>query len=106
MHLTPDLAPFSVAVRGAEINKSYLDNNRSDMTLGDMSTWFCAHQQQDEQNESSDSQMLPKTGDRTNRKAAIDPIEFSFETEMQNFKDLLYKIREIMDGKTLDRCSD
>lgn len=29
---------------------------------------------------------------------SADPIDDAFETEMQNFKDLLNKIREIMDG--------
>lgn len=89
-----------------------MENNKSDLSIGDISTWF-------------QGKSPPNLSNLTpNRKVVIDkhqPFLFificnlyamhfqdplstvteanSFDTDLQNFKDLLHKVKEIMDGE-------
>lgn len=79
-------------VKGYEINKSFVENNRSDLSVGDVSTWFHQRSQVDI------SALLEPNHTATANQKPSDPIDRTIDTEMNNFKMLLDKIREIMEG--------
>lgn len=79
---------FRLPVRGAAINKSFLENQRSDLSIGDLSTWFHLR-------DTSGNATFAKTPDAD---FVLDPIDQSIDTKMTNFRGLLMKLREIMDG--------
>lgn len=76
-------------VRGAAINKSFLENHRSDLSIGDVSTWL--HLRSEIVDTSfaplKSLSIAPKTNPPDNN-----------DTDMQQFKELLAKIREVMEG--------
>lgn len=80
---------FSFLVHGAELNKSYLENNKSDLSIGDVSTWFHGKASNNPYNSMQERKdHLPSLA------------ESSFvDTDLQNFKDLLHQVKEIMDGR-------
>lgn len=86
-----------ISVRGAAINQSFLENNKSDLSVGDLSTWFHQRTQLSDTSECDVSIKL------SSNPAAKDPIDSTIDSEMHNFKELLAKIREIMEGSHLKR---
>lgn len=76
---------LNLSVHGVDVNKSYLDENKSNYSVSDISTWF--------QTKSANSRS----------KDHIDELLKSFddvaiETKMTNFRELLLKVKEIIDG--------
>lgn len=70
-----------------------MENNRSDLSVGDVSTWIHLRTQIDEGSESDVTYKRPST----TTTAAVDPLDH-VDTDMHNFKEMLAKIREIMEG--------
>lgn len=74
---------FYFSVRGVDINKTYFDANRSDYSVKDVSSWI--------QNRKS----LHQEG--------ADVLDMSvLETQMVNFRELLSKVKEIVEDSYSD----
>lgn len=72
-------------MNGYELNKSY-DADNTDFSVSDVSTWFQTK---------IPNNAISKTQDR--KKSLADE---TFETKVANFRNLLIKVKEIIDGKT------
>lgn len=79
-------SPMSKSIHGTDINRTYLEQNKSDLSIGDVSSWFQMRRTILEKRESSNCV------DFKNPK----------ETEMTNFKILLHKVKEIVDDSYSD----
>lgn len=74
-----------IAVNGADINRSYLDANKTDYSFSELSLWF--HQRK------TSAQLLS---------AVIEDDNDFHVTKMQNFKLLLNKVKEIVEDSFSD----
>lgn len=80
-------SPIGTSIHGTEMNKTYLEENKSDLSIRDISSWLQTKQSfYDEHN--------GKIRQSWNRSQNID-------TQMSNFKELLQKVKDIVDGKLL-----
>lgn len=92
------------SVNGADLNRSYLEANKSDYSLSDISLWF-------DQRRSSGQPPLPSLpmaqpmpmplGALLEQSINIDNIR---DTEMTNFKLLLHKVKEIVEDSYSDNA--
>lgn len=78
---------LSRSLNGADLNRSYLDANKSDYSISDVSTWF-----------SQKKISTPYRGASLSVVAEND----GRETEMLNFKLLLHKVKEIVEDSYSD----
>lgn len=78
---------FYFPVNGHELNKSYLANNNAEISVSDVSTWFQAMTPYNAANKAKDQ----------NKNLADE----TFETKVANFRILLMKVKEIIDGESL-----
>ncbi|CAD7089923.1 unnamed protein product [Hermetia illucens] len=81
-------SPLTHSIHGASINKSYLDANKSYYSVSEVSTWF-HHSKQPQHNKTS--QVLD----------SIDETSI-MDTDMLNFRELLSKVKEIVDDSYSD----
>uniref|UniRef100_A0A1B0CB43 ZZ-type domain-containing protein n=2 Tax=Lutzomyia longipalpis TaxID=7200 RepID=A0A1B0CB43_LUTLO len=81
--ITEEIPLTEKTIRGIDINKTYLDANRSDYSIKDVSSWI--------QNRKSMQQ---------ERLEAVD--KSLLETQMVNFRDLLLKVKEIVEDSYSD----
>jgi hypothetical protein len=79
-------SPLAASIHGTEVNKTYLEENRNDYSVSDLSTWF-----------------QTKSNDPVRRLKDLDELktldDVALETKMNNFRNLLLKVKEIIDGK-------
>lgn len=75
------------AVKGADINRSYVEANKSDLSIGDLSHWFHTRRV-------TDTGAHPKRG-------AVEESSTILDTDMSNFKHLLHIVKDIIDGKPI-----
>ena len=73
---------FLFLVNGLELNKSYVADN-ADYSVSDVSAWFQTKIPQEAKSKDGNKNLADET----------------FETKVANFRDLLLKVREIIDGK-------
>jgi hypothetical protein len=77
---------LAASIHGTEVNKTYLEENRNDYSVSDLSTWF-----------------QTKSNDPVRRLKDLDELktldDVALETKMNNFRNLLLKVKEIIDGK-------
>lgn len=83
-------SPLSRSLHGAEMNKTCMDFNKTDMSIKDVSMWF-AHRKSN----------VIKSEIHENSEIMTGAGTFSIETQMINFKDLLFKVKDIVDGKKI-----
>ncbi|KAI8122837.1 Dystrobrevin beta [Lucilia cuprina] len=100
------------SINGADINRSYLDANKSDYSINDLSLWF---------NQKRSSSSMPpsltsppqtlgvltevSSQDELNYHDKVDDVVLTMhtrETEMTNFKLLLHKVKEIVEDSYSD----
>ncbi|XP_023306701.2 dystrobrevin beta isoform X1 [Lucilia cuprina] len=100
------------SINGADINRSYLDANKSDYSINDLSLWF---------NQKRSSSSMPpsltshpqtlgvltevSSQDELNFHDKVDDVVLTMhtrETEMTNFKLLLHKVKEIVEDSYSD----
>ncbi|XP_011193118.2 dystrophin [Zeugodacus cucurbitae] len=98
------------SINGADLNRSYLEANKSDASVNDVSTWF---------NQRRSSALMPiphttntdcgvETVQENSTKASETEIDEEFEivdlrdTDMINFKLLLHKVKEIVEDSFSD----
>ncbi|XP_053681732.1 dystrobrevin alpha [Sabethes cyaneus] len=96
--------PLNKSIHGAELNKSYINEHlQEDLSVRDVSSWFHLNRPSDTMLE----QMVDSK--RANRSDGSPADELSrcidnlkIDTQMANFKDLLLKVREIVDDSYSD----
>lgn len=76
-------------MNGCDFNKSFASEN-ADVSISDVSCWF--------QTQASTNKGVQKPKER--RRSLADE---TFETKVANFRNLLMKVKEIIDGKCLLR---
>lgn len=84
-------------MNGADINRSYLEANKSNYSMSDLSCWFSQQPQNNEK-------ICPQD-DSKSIVCVSSAIESNFnhrETDMSNFKLLLRKVKEIVDDSYSD----
>ena len=86
---------FSIfLVHGAEVNKTYLEQNKCDYSVSDISCWFQTKNQKTSAEAARNIDEIIRTFD-----------DVAIETKMTNFRDLLLKVKEIIDGERLDEAT-
>ncbi|XP_055389880.1 dystrobrevin alpha [Condylostylus longicornis] len=84
---------LSRSINGADINKTYLEANRSDYSINDLSTWF-------HKRKSFTSLSLTRNAKQLTSVHENDDI--NIETDMKNFRELLSKVKEIVEDSYSD----
>lgn len=74
---------------GVDINKTYMDFNKTDISIKDVSIWFSHTKMKGIEKKIEDNSAVLTLGTSS----------FNIETQMHHFKDLLVKVKEIVDGK-------
>lgn len=92
------ISNISHVVNGADINRSYLEANKSNYSMSDLSCWFSQFPQNSERIKDDDSKSIVRISNTT----TIDPNFNHRETDMSNFKLLLSKVKEIVDDSYSD----
>lgn len=82
------------SVHGAEVNKTYLEQNKCDYSVSDISCWFQTKNQKNPAETAKNIDDMIRTFD-----------DVAIETKMTNFRDLLLKVKEIIDGEQLDEAA-
>lgn len=91
-------SPLSQSLYGAEINQTFLERNRSDLSIRDISAWFATNGRNHCHRKSLPQSQGPKTLYHNENNTILETDYFSVETQMTNFKFLLWKVKEIVDG--------
>lgn len=93
LQIANDLSsPLSRSLHGVELNKTGMDFNKTDMSIKDVSMWFAHKKSSIIQNKLNENSEIIK---------AVEAGSFSIETQMINFKDLLLKVKDIVDGEIM-----
>jgi hypothetical protein len=75
---------FQLSVNGCELNKSYVAENE-EYSISDVSAWF--------------QTKIPITAASKAKNCNKNLADETFETKVANFRDLLLKVKEIIDGE-------
>uniref|UniRef100_A0A1B0FAD2 ZZ-type domain-containing protein n=1 Tax=Glossina morsitans morsitans TaxID=37546 RepID=A0A1B0FAD2_GLOMM len=98
---------LTYSINGADLNRSYLDANRSDYSLSDLSCWF---NQQRLSSLSPSLSAVPEVNSAQvsliDYKSANALISHDRDTELTNFKLLLNKVKEIVEDSYTDNVLD
>ncbi|KAI9588860.1 uncharacterized protein LOC119644724 [Glossina fuscipes] len=98
---------LTYSINGADLNRSYLDANRSDYSLSDLSCWF---NQRRLSTLSPSLSVVPEVNSAQvsliDYKSANALILHDRDTEMTNFKLLLNKVKEIVEDSYTDNVLD
>ncbi|XP_030382387.1 dystrotelin [Scaptodrosophila lebanonensis] len=96
-------ANLSHSINGADLNRSYLEANKSDYSLNDLSLWFDQRRSSLNQGPSSlpAPLSLPITLDTLMEQSHSLDMR---DTEMTNFKLLLHKVKEIVEDSYSDNA--
>ncbi|EDV91646.1 dystrophin isoform X2 [Drosophila grimshawi] len=98
-------ANLTHSINGAELNRSYLEANKSDYSLSDISLWFdqrrssMQHQQHQQQQQQPQQAGMP-LGALLEQSVNLDVRD----TEMVNFRLLLHKVKEIVEDSYSDNA--
>ncbi|XP_067637695.1 dystrophin isoform X2 [Eurosta solidaginis] len=97
------------SINGADLNRSYLDANKSDASVNDLSTWFNQRRYSVLNTTSRAStrpglDTLPEISRKSHLLESIDNFEIADirDTDMMNFKILLNKVKEIVEDSFSD----
>lgn len=96
------------SIDGAELNKSYVnDQLPSELSVRDVSAWFHLDRLSETMLEQMEKDKGKDMTNNTNQKTQVDELNrcidnLRMDTQMANFKDLLLKVREIVDDSYSD----
>lgn len=92
------------SIHGAELNKSYVNENlQEDLSVRDVSSWFHLNRPSDTILEQmADSRRVTGSGNSPADELTRCIDNLRIDTQMANFKDLLLKVREIVDDSYSD----
>ncbi|XP_065094270.1 dystrobrevin alpha-like [Ochlerotatus camptorhynchus] len=95
-------------IHGAELNKSYVnDQLQPELSVRDISSWFHLNKPSETILEQMEADVALKVHLNTDTAATVDELtrcidNLKIDTQMGNFKDLLLKVREIVDDSYSD----
>ncbi|XP_055537443.1 dystrobrevin alpha [Wyeomyia smithii] len=96
--------PLNKSINGAELNKSYVNEHlQEDLSVRDVSSWFHLNRPSDTILEQmTDSRRINRSGSNPADELSRCIDNLKIDTQMANFKDLLLKVREIVDDSYSD----